>query len=96
MIKVIVTYPSNETSTFDHDYYSATHIPLCMSTWSPSAFEVHKGINGPSVASVQFTFDSMETFQAAMGSAGTAAVMADVANYTNITPVMQISEVVGA
>lgn len=40
------------------------------------------------------TFDSIESFQAAMGSPKTGEVMADVANYTNITPVMQISEIV--
>jgi uncharacterized protein (TIGR02118 family) len=94
MIKVTVTYPSSDTSTFDHDYYAAMHIPLCKAAWSPSATEVHKGVNGPSVAAVEFSFESMEAFQAAMGRAETAGVMADVANYTNITPVMQISEVV--
>jgi uncharacterized protein (TIGR02118 family) len=95
MIKVIVTYPSSDTSTFDHDYYSATHIPLCVATWNPMATEVHKGVNGPSVAAVEFSFESMDAFQAAMGRAETAGVMADVPNYTNITPVMQISEVLG-
>ena len=40
MIKVSVTYPSGEGSTFDHDYYSATHVPLCVSTWSPVKSEV--------------------------------------------------------
>jgi len=94
MIKVSVTYPSGEGTTFDHDYYANSHVPLCLSTWSPLKSEVDKGINGPNVAGVHFYFDSMEAFQGALGAAGTAEVMADVANYTNIAPVMQVSEVV--
>ena len=95
MIRVTVNYPTSEGSTFDHDYYKATHIPLCLSTWTGvKSSSIEKGINGPNAAAVQFTFDSMEAFGAAMGSEGTAAIKADVANYTNITPVMQISEIV--
>lgn len=94
MIRVSVSYPSSDTSTFDHDYYKATHVPMCVAAWSPASAEIDKGINGPNVASVHFTFESLDSFQAAMGSPKTADVMADVANYTNITPVMQISEIV--
>lgn len=94
MIKVSVTYPSGEGTTFDHEYYSASHVPLCVSTWSPLKSEVDKGIDGPNVAAVHLYFDSMDAFHAALGAPGTAAVMADVANYTNIAPVMQVSEVV--
>ena len=95
MIRVSVTYPSAEGSTFDHDYYAATHVPMCVDAWSPVKSEIDKGINGPNVAAVHLYFDSMEQFQTAMGSPKTAAVMADVANYTNIAPGMQISEIVG-
>ena len=94
MIKVSVTYPSGEGTTFDHDYYAATHVPLCLSAWSPVKSVVEKGIDGPNVAGVHFYFESMEAFHGALGAAGTAEVMADVANYTNIAPVMQVSEVV--
>ena len=95
MIRVTVNYPTSEGSTFDHDYYKATHVPLCLSTWTAAkSASIDKGVNGPSAAAVYFTFDSMEAFGAAMALEGTAAVMADVANYTNITPVMQISELV--
>lgn len=95
MIRVSVTYPAGEGSTFDHDYYATKHVPLAVAAWSPVKTEIDKGINGPAVAAVHFWFDSMEQFQGAMGSAKTAEVMADVANYTNITPSMQISEIVG-
>jgi uncharacterized protein (TIGR02118 family) len=94
MIRVSVTYPKGEGSTFDHDYYASSHVPLCVSTWSPASASIDKGINGPNVAAVHLVFDSMEAMQAAMASPKTADIMADVPNYTNITPVMQISEIV--
>jgi len=93
MIRVSVLYPSGEGSTFDHDYYKNSHVPLACSTWNVAG-EIDKGISGPNVAAVHFFFDSMDAMQAALALPGTGAVMADVANYTNITPVMQISEVV--
>lgn len=95
MIRVSVTYPSGEGTTFDHDYYAATHVPMCVDAWSPVKAEIDKGVNGPNVAAVHFYFESLEQFQGALGSPKTAAVMADVANYTNITPGMQVSEIVG-
>ena len=94
MIKLTVSYPSGEGTTFDHDYYATSHIPLCNSTFSPAKTEVEKGIDGPNVASVVFYFDSMEAMQGALANPEMSNVMADVANYTNIAPVMQISEVV--
>jgi uncharacterized protein (TIGR02118 family) len=94
MIKLSVSYPSGEGTTFDHDYYSASHIPLCNSTFSPVKTEIDKGIDGPNVAGVHFYFDSMEAMQGAFANPKMADVMADVTNYTNITPVMQVSEVV--
>jgi uncharacterized protein (TIGR02118 family) len=95
MIRVTVNYPTTEGANFDHDYYKATHIPLCLANWEGAkSAQIDKGINGPNVAAVHFMFESMESFQSSLGSAGTATVMADVANYTSIQPVMQISEVI--
>ena len=93
MIRMSVYYPSGDDTTFDHDYYKNSHVPLACSTWNVAG-EIDKGISGPNVAAVHFFFDSMDAMQAALALPGTGAVMADVANYTNITPVMQISEVV--
>ncbi len=95
MIRVSVFYPSSEGSTFDHDYYRNTHVPLVSKAWSVSKAEIDKGVNGPNVAAVHLFMDSMEAFGAATASPATAEVMADVANYTNIAPVVQVSEVVG-
>lgn len=95
MIKLTVSYPNGEGTTFDHDYYSATHVPLCNEVFAPVKTEVDKGIDGPNAASVNFYFDTMEAMQASFGNPRMGDVMADVANYTNIAPVMQISEIVG-
>ena len=95
MIRVSVLYPDTEGATFDHDYYRDTHVPLAVKTWQPTSAEIDRGVDGPYVAAVHFTFDSLEAMQQAMAVDGTAAVRADVPNYTTITPIRQVSEVAG-
>lgn len=95
MIRLSVLYPATDGATFDHDYYRDTHVPLAVKTWGLDRADIDKGIDGPYVAAVHFTFDSLEAMGAAMGVPGTADVLADVANYTTIAPVMQTSEIVG-
>lgn len=94
MIRLSVLYPITEGATFDHDYYATKHVPLAASTWGVEGAQIDKGVSGPYVAAVHFTFESQEAMGAAMGVPGTSDVMADVANYTTIQPVMQISEIV--
>ena len=94
MIRLSVFYPTTEGATFDHDYYCDKHVPLAVKTWGLAGAEIDKGIDGPYVAAVHFTFDSLEALGAAMGAAGTMDVLADVANYTSIAPVLQTSEIV--
>jgi uncharacterized protein (TIGR02118 family) len=95
MIRFSVLYPTTEGATFDHDYYAQKHVPLAMKTWGLDHADIDKGVNGPYVAAVHFTFESLEAMGAAMGAEGTGEVMADVANYTTIQPVTQTSEIVG-
>jgi uncharacterized protein (TIGR02118 family) len=94
MIRLSVYYPASDDATFDHEYYRAKHVPLCVQTWGLGGAEIDKGLDGPYVAAVHFKFESPEALQAAMGSAGTGDVLADVPNYTNVTPVLQTSEIV--
>jgi uncharacterized protein (TIGR02118 family) len=94
MIRLSVFYPAAEGATFDHDYYRDEHVPLCVRTWNPVSAEIDKGIDGPNVAAVHVTFESLDALNQAMASDGTAAILADVANYTTIAPVLQTSEVV--
>ena len=93
MIKFTVIYPSGEGTTFDHDYYATSHVPLCISSFNPVKTEIDKGIDGPNAAAVHFYFDSLEGMQNAFNTPKMAEIMADVTNYTNITPVLQTSEV---
>ena len=95
MIRFSVLYPKTDGASFDHDYYVNKHVPLAVSTWSPKAAEIDKGVDGPYEAAVHFLFESASAMQAALGSAGTGDLMADVANYTTIQPVTQTSEIVG-
>jgi uncharacterized protein (TIGR02118 family) len=94
MIRLSVLYPTTEGATFDHDYYRDKHVPLAVKTWGLDGASIDKGVDGPYVAAVHFTFESMDAMGAAMGNPGTADVMADVANYTTIVPVLQTSEIV--
>jgi uncharacterized protein (TIGR02118 family) len=94
MIKLSVYYPSGDGSTFDHDYFRDTHIPMALEAWGLPEAEINKGLDGPHVAAAHFRFESTDALQAAFGAPGTAGVIADVAKYTNITPVMQTSEIV--
>ena len=94
MIRMSVLYPETEGATFDHDYYANKHVPLALQKWGMDRADIDNGVNGPYVAVVHFTFESLEAMQAALGSEGTAEVMADVANYTTIAPVIQTSEIV--
>ena len=94
MIRFSVFYPATEGASFDHDYYVNQHVPLALKTWGLETADIDKGIDGPYVAAVHFTFDSMEAMGAALGAPGTAEVMGDVANYTTIAPVIQTSEIV--
>jgi uncharacterized protein (TIGR02118 family) len=94
MIRFSVFYPTTEGATFDHEYYREHHVPLCVRTWGLDGAEIDKGIDGPYVAAVHFTFESVEVMGAALSVQGTADVVADVANYTTIEPVRQTSEIV--
>ena len=94
MVRFSVLYPSSDDTTFDHDYYKSSHVPMAADAWKPERVEIDKGVNGPYVAAVHFFFASEDAMNAALGSDKTGDIMADVANYTNITPVTQTSEVV--
>jgi uncharacterized protein (TIGR02118 family) len=94
MIRLTVLYPATEGATFDHDYYRTKHVPLVVKTWGLDGAQIDKGIDGPYVAAVHFTFASLEALASARANPGTADVRADIANYTTITPVLQTSEIV--
>jgi uncharacterized protein (TIGR02118 family) len=94
MIRLSVLYPTTEGASFDHGYYHDVHVPLAVRTWGLDGASIDKGIDGPYVAAVHFTFASLEAIGEAMGKPGTADVLGDLPNFTTIAPVMQTSEMV--
>ena len=66
---------------------------MCAAASSCRA-QIDQGMNGPYVASVHFSFDSMEALGAIGTSPELATIMADVANYTNAVPGQRVTEIV--
>ena len=72
MIRLSVLYPSTEGASFDHDYYRDKHVPLAVKNWGLDGAEIDKGLDGPYIAAVHFTFESPEALATAMGAPGPA------------------------
>ena len=101
MIKVSVFYPATQGARFDQAYYLSQHIPLVTRRFGSAlkSYQIDIGLAGgapgsepPYVAIANFTFDSVEAFQAAFGPHA-QEIMGDIPNYTSIQPVIQISAV---
>lgn len=94
MLAVTILYPRTEDSTFDMDYYTATHMPMladalgdaCLG-WGAATVKT-----GDYEAMGWAMVESQEAFDAALASAG-AAIMGDVPNYTNVQPQLIVGDV---
>ena len=101
MIKVSVLYPNEEGKTFDHGYWTTTHLKLVQSLLGPMGLvngEMEKGVSGtdpnapaPYVAIAHLYFNTVEDVHAAF-TTHAGAIMGDLPNYTDIKPQFQISE----
>jgi len=101
MYCLTVSYPKGEDTTFDHDYYRDTHIPLCQRLFGEhglrgTVIRTAEG-KGPGTAdlnhcSIDLLFDNAEGLQAAL-AAGGQEVTADIANYTNARARMSFGEI---
>jgi uncharacterized protein (TIGR02118 family) len=101
MYCLTVSYPKDDNSTFDHEYYTASHIPLCQRLFGEhglrgTVLRTAEG-KGPGSgdlnhASIDLVFDSVEGLQAAL-AAGGKDVTADIVNYTNAKPRMSFGEI---
>ena len=101
MINVAVQYPRTEGARFDMDYYVTKHVPMFQERGGDAVkgTTILEGLSGgmggkPSanIASVNFVFESIEAFGAAMGP-HMPEIMGDIPNYTDIMPVLEISEI---
>lgn len=102
MIQVSAFYPNDGTTRFDADYYRSRHVPMVRRLLGDAILStrVEIGVAGAAPgeppafhALAHFTFDSVETYQAAFGR-HVDEIMGDLPNYTDVQPVLQISEVV--
>ena len=87
-----VLYPKSDSSHFNHEYYTKTHLPLLQERWTGMGLEHVQLTRG--TASVEggapafevillVTFSSLNALQAALGAHG-AELMEDVPRFTNI------------
>ena len=100
-VSLQVLYPVADDTQFNHDYYTATHMPLVgehMGSHIQST-SISKGIaGGPEIPAGYYvvatmTFAGMDNLQAALEVAG--PVLSDIPNFTNVEPQMLIGEVIG-
>lgn len=95
MISVHIMYPNTDESTFDMDYYTATHMPMladaigeaCLA-WGATSVQ-----SGGSWAAIGWCrVESHDAFNSAMAEHG-AKIMGDIPNYTNVSPELIIGDV---
>ncbi len=96
MIAVTILYPRTDDSTFDMDYYTATHMPMLAEAvgddchgWGAASIA-----DGKYAAMGWMSVTSQDAFNAAMAEHG-AKIMGDVPNYTNVRPELLFGEVAG-
>jgi len=101
MIKVTFLYPNKPGSRFNADYYIDVHMPLVVNRLGSAlkGYSAEIGLSGampgspaPNAAIASFTFESVESFTAAV-MPHYAELQADIPNYTDIEPVVQISQI---
>lgn len=96
MLAVTILYPRNDSSTFDMDYYTSTHMPLFADVLGDAC----QGWGAATIAAGQWMamgwamVTDQASFDAAMGARG-AEVMGDVPNYTNVQPELIVGEYAG-
>jgi len=99
-VSLQVIYPVGDDTSFDYDYYLATHMPLVdehMGKHIQSTL-VTKGLaGGPdtppgSYAVATMVFADQPAMDAAL--AASRSVLADIPNFTNTQPQMLIGEVI--
>lgn len=98
-VSLQVLYPTENGTTFDHDYYVSKHLPIADEHMGPHVDKILiiKGLAGGPDTPAGFHTIATLTFtdQAGLDSALAAAgpVLADIPNFFNGQPQMLIGEV---
>jgi uncharacterized protein (TIGR02118 family) len=96
---VTVIYPKTESSHFDHDYYTKTHMQLVQRLWGAHGMvgaQVLRGTGSlggepPYELITLLEFPNQEAWLKAAG-AHADEIMEDVPRFTNIRPIVQFNE----
>lgn len=103
MIRISILYPNVPGGRFDWPYYQTRHMPRSIQLLGGSpgflGVSVERGVQnavpGSPVAHLaicQFSFESLEAFQAAFAPHA-AELQGDMPAYTDIQPIIQVNEV---
>ena len=91
MTTIFVTYPGDETTRFDREYYVEKHLPLVTAAWGPHGmqsiaafFPVGAGEGTIAVCACQFRDDA--AVAASLAAPETKSVMDDVPHFTDAKP----------
>jgi uncharacterized protein (TIGR02118 family) len=100
MYIITISYPKSADSTFDFDYFRATHLPEVGRVFGPyglgyaSVLRGEQSVDGSDpafFATTVLSFPTEDGARAAASSEGAKELMADVPNFTNVTPVLQFN-----
>lgn len=100
-VSLQVLYPTDNNTTFDHEYYASKHMPIVEEHMGPHTESVLivKGLAGGADVPAGFhtiatmVFKDQAALDAALGAAGPA--LADIPNFFNGAPQMLIGQVQG-
>ena len=103
MIRVLILYPRDGGTTFDHEYYATKHLELVKEVNGDAlkSIEFARGISDPDgnppafVAMASLLFDSKEAYLEKR-AASRARIVADVPKFTDYRPITQIGEIGGS
>jgi uncharacterized protein (TIGR02118 family) len=95
MIRMMVLYPRTEGLTFDADYWTTTHMPMCATAWPKSPkWEADLCPDDSAFFAVaHIYFNSMAELGESMQQPSSAGVMGDVKNYYNAQPTVVVNNV---
>lgn len=101
MATLTVVYPRTPGTTFDYDYYRASHMPLVGRRWGDAGMtggeallgtSAPNGTDAPYFAIGILHFDSAQSLNAALNGEHSAEIIGDIAKFTNAQPVIQVNE----
>ncbi len=94
MISVHILYPKTDDSTFNMDYYTATHMPMVASALGDActAWGATAVTTGPFEAIGWCHVESEDAWNACLAEHG-GDILGDIPNYTNTAPELVVGDI---